>query len=277
MVIRATRQAWSESGGDDVHKRLMVVPNCHVTRSRDITFAGRRSGHGCSHEPGRNPLTAARRRSPRCRDDREPRIALLSFEGVLNYDLIGTNLVSHLRSNYAFRLPRAAFPGLGNRDLQASALFVKCRTDPHPDGSVSHFHLQITASGLKGLDANSEAEFSRRCRTSTRSMSCALADEDSVVVNVRGVGEIQPNNPATRVSLSAETDEFNVRRAFVSINPPKTTTTPGTQWMRLPTKCGQIFAAPAGAARYHTQPRWTWHNPSRRWNTAYGRSRRQHR
>jgi hypothetical protein len=67
---------------------------------------------------------------------------------VLNYDQNGTNLVSHLRSNYAFRLPRAAFPGLGNRDLQASALFVKCRTDPHPDGSVSHFHLQITASGL---------------------------------------------------------------------------------------------------------------------------------
>ena len=32
LVIRATRQAWLESGGDDVRKRLMVVPNCHVTQ-----------------------------------------------------------------------------------------------------------------------------------------------------------------------------------------------------------------------------------------------------
>ena len=29
---------------------------------------------------------------------------------------------------------------------------------------------------------------------------------------MRGVGELQPGNPANRVTLSAETDEFGVRR-----------------------------------------------------------------
>jgi Domain of Unknown Function (DUF1080)/GMC oxidoreductase len=168
-----------------------------------------------------------------------PRVALLSFQGVLGYELIGTNLVSHMRSNYAFRLPRAAFPGLGNRDLQAAALFVKCRTS-HSDGSVSHFHLQITASGLKGLDTNSEAELFQKIPDIDTVDVLRQADEDSVVVNVRGVGEMQPGNPGTRVTLSAEPDEFGVRRAFVSINP--------TQNDRdTMDTVRQLFAAPAGS------------------------------
>jgi hypothetical protein len=134
MVIRATRQAWSESGGDDVHKRLMVVPNCHVTRLETSLSQGAgevtivHTNQGAIPLPPRGVVVLA------AGTIESSRIALLSFEGVLNYDQIGTNLVSHLRSNYAFRLPRAAFPGVGNRDLQASALFVKGRTDPHPDG-----------------------------------------------------------------------------------------------------------------------------------------------
>src|SRR4051812_38144187 len=32
LIPRAARTAWMQSGGDDVKKRLMVVPNCHVTR-----------------------------------------------------------------------------------------------------------------------------------------------------------------------------------------------------------------------------------------------------
>jgi hypothetical protein len=76
----------------------------------------------------------------------------------------------------------------------------------------------------------------------------ALADEDSVVVNVRGVGEIQPTNPANRVALSGETDEFNVRRAFVSINLAQND---HDTWDAMDAAADQvraIFAAPAGAA-----------------------------
>ena len=125
---------------------------------------------------------------------------------------------------------------------------MKCRTDPHPDGSVSHFHLQITASGLKALDTNSEAELFQKVPDIDTLDVLALADEDSVVVNVRGVGEIQPNNPVNRVTLSGETDEFNVRRAFVSINLAQND---HDTWNAMDAAADQvraIFAAPAGAA-----------------------------
>jgi choline dehydrogenase-like flavoprotein len=246
LVIRATRQAWSESGGDDGRKRLMVVPNCHVTQLETPNSQGTgqvtivHTNQGDIPVPPRGVVVLA------AGTIEATRIALLSFGGVLGYNLIGTNLVSHLRSNYAFRLPRAAFPGLGNRDLQASALFVKCRTN-HGDGSTSHFHLQITASGLKGLDTNSEAELFQKVPDIDTIDVLRLADEDSVVVNVRGVGEIQPGNPGCHVTLSPETDEFHVPRAFVSINP---TQKDGDTWNAMDAAADQvraIFAAPAGA------------------------------
>lgn len=247
LVIRATRQASGESGNDDVRKRLMVVPNCHVTSLETPISQGAgqvtvvHTNQGSVQVPPRGVVVLA------AGTIESTRIALLSFEGALGYNLIGTNLVSHLRSNYTFRLPRAAFPGLGNRDLQASALFVKCRTNPHPDGSVSHFHLQITASGLKGLDTNSEAELFQKVPDVDMIDVFRLADEDSVVVTVRSVGEIQPGNPANRVTLSGETDEFQVRRAFVSINLTQNDNDTRTAMDAASDQVRQIFAAPAGA------------------------------
>src|SRR4051794_5526887 len=247
LVIRATRQAWAESGGDDVRKRLMVVPNCHVTRLETPISQGAgevsvvHTNQGAIALPPRGVVVVA------AGTIESTRLALLSFEGTIGYDLIGTNLVSHLRSNFAFRLPRAAFPGLGNRDLQASALFVKCRTDPHPDGSVSHFHLQITASGLKGLDTNSEAELFQKIPDVDTIDVFRQADEDSVVVNVRGVGEMQADNPNTRVTLGAEPDEFTIRRAFVSIQPTQNDLDAWDAMDQAADQVRQIFAAPAGA------------------------------
>jgi len=146
------------------------------------------------------------------------RLALESFAGTLGYDLIGTNLVSHMRSNYSFRLPRAVVPGLSNRDLQASAMFVKCRKG-HGDGSASHFHLQITAAGLKNIETNSEAELYQKIPDIDTVDNFRQADEESIVMTVRAVGELQAGNPGTHVTLSGETDENGKRRAFVSINP----------------------------------------------------------
>ena len=47
--------------------------------------------------------------------------------------------------------------------LQTSALLLKgrhefTRPDGTKDGTVGHFHFQITASGLGNMDSNSEAE-----------------------------------------------------------------------------------------------------------------------
>ena len=218
LIMRASRQAWFESPNDDVHKRVMVVPNCHVAQLDTFTTQGAaqvtavRTNQGNITLPPRGTVVLA------AGTIENARLALVSFGGTIGYDLIGTNLISHMRSNYTFRLPRAVVPTLAGRDLQASALFVKCRK-MHGDGSISHFHLQITAAGMKGIGTNSEAELFQKVPDIDTIDIFRQADEDSIVMTVRAVGELQANNPANRVSLSAETDEFGVPRAFVSINP----------------------------------------------------------
>src|SRR5512142_3211689 len=36
LLIRAARSSFNESGGDDVKRRLMVVPQCHVMRLNTV-------------------------------------------------------------------------------------------------------------------------------------------------------------------------------------------------------------------------------------------------
>jgi Domain of Unknown Function (DUF1080)/GMC oxidoreductase len=175
------------------------------------------------------------------------RLALLSFGGTLGYDLIGTNLVSHMRSNLTFRLPRAVLPGLAGQDLETSALFVKCRRT-HGDNSVSHFHLQLTAAGRTATDTpDSEAQLFQQIPDIDTIDRFRQADENNIVMTIRGVAELQAGNPATRVTLSGETDEFGVPRAFVSINP---NANDGDTWNAMDSTSAavrQIFAAVAGS------------------------------
>jgi hypothetical protein len=89
----------------------------------------------------------------------------------------------------------------------------------HADGTVSHFHLQITAAGMKGIGTNSEAELFQKIPDIDTIDVFRQADEDSIVMTVRAVGELQAGNSGNRVTLGGETDEFGIRRAFVSINP----------------------------------------------------------
>ena len=62
---------------------------------------------------------------------------------------------------------------------------------------------------------------------STPSRTSRAVDDDHVVITLRGVGELQPHNPANRVTLSGDTDEFGVRRAFVSLGDPRDAAQPG--------------------------------------------------
>jgi choline dehydrogenase-like flavoprotein len=249
LIIRATRAAWMESGGDDVRKRLMVVPNCHVTRLD--TSITQRVGQVVTVQTNQGPIGLP----PRgvvilaAGTIENARLALLSFGGTLGYELIGTNLVSHMRSNLTFRLPRAVLPGLVGQDLETSALFVKCRKTHLTDNSVSHFHLQITAAGRRAIDTpDSEAQLFQQIPDIDTLDAFRQVDEDSIVMTVRGVAELQAGNPATRVTLSAETDEFGIPRAFVSINP---NTNDGETWNAMDAASDavrQIFAAVAGSA-----------------------------
>src|SRR5262249_22962192 len=155
--------------GDDTKKRLMIIPNCRVGRlvtQRDgdtwrvteIVLQDSRTGlkfpnlqvpRGCAVVMALGTIESTR-------------MALLSFQGIPNYSLIGTNLLAHLRSNKTINVPISAMkflpPGaLDNGQSRQSALFLKGRADLG-NGKIGHFHLQITASahGSDQNDTNSE-------------------------------------------------------------------------------------------------------------------------
>ena len=113
LLTEAARRAQAESGGNDRRKRVMVVPNCHVTRLETVVEEGVgrvvavHVGGGASIPvPERGVVVLA------SGTIESTRLALLSFPGTAGYDLIGTNLLSHARSNHTFRIPREALADL---------------------------------------------------------------------------------------------------------------------------------------------------------------------
>ncbi|HUS22840.1 MAG TPA: family 16 glycoside hydrolase, partial [Aeromicrobium sp.] len=220
LWIQTARLAQSEAGADDVKKRLMVVPGCHAVRLiTDGAATGRRvvavetdQGSIPVHPDGVVVLALGTIESAR--------LARLSLPGLPTTDRMGANLIGHLRSNVTIRVPRAALASLPStvNELQASALFVKGRHD-HADHAFGHFHLQITAAGLSVPSADSEAELFRKIPDVDTYERFKHITDDRVVITVRGIGEMRPENPNTKVTLGAELDEFHVPRAFVSIQP----------------------------------------------------------
>src|SRR3954453_20343253 len=218
LLMKAARLSYSRSGGDDVKKQLVVVADTHVTRL--VTEGGRgtrvETQHGSVPVPpgGVVVLAAATIESAR--------LALLSFGGIPNEGLIGKGLMAHLRSNLTIRIPRSSIAGLSAtvKELAASALFVKGRHTYSQDGKVGHFHLQITAAGLDNLnDKDSEAELFKKIPDLDTFQKFRAATDTQVVITIRGIGEMEPQNPDSFVRLDPENDEYGVRRAYVSITP----------------------------------------------------------
>lgn len=216
LLVKAARAAYSESAGDDFEKRLMVVPNCHVIRLvRDAARVSRIiTNLGDIDVPQGGQVIIA------LGTIESVRLALLSFEGLPNSARIGQGVMAHLRSNLDIRIPRTALRHLDEaiRGLSTSALFVKGRRR-HVDGTVGHYHLQITASGLDAVGTNSEAELFKTIPDIDTLDSLQQADDRHVVITIRGIGEMEPDNPLNRISLHEELDEWGVRRASVSIQP----------------------------------------------------------
>jgi choline dehydrogenase-like flavoprotein len=214
LLIRAARSSYSESNGDDVKRRLMVVPNCHVTKL--LTVSGRvvslETGQGSiSVPPGGIVVLAAG-------TIESTRLALASFPDPDT--TIGRNLMVHLRSNLTIRIPRDSFPELSGLDLEEAALFVKGR-HTRTDGSVGSFHLQITAAGLGALGTDSEAELFKKIPDIDLFHTFKAADEKTIVVTIRGIGESERLNPKSFVRLDPEPDEYGMARAFVSVADPR--------------------------------------------------------
>jgi hypothetical protein len=198
-LIRAARLASNEADGvgsaADARKRLMIVPDCHVQElitetqadnwvrvigvrvwqngaSVDIALAPLRNG-------GQSAVVIA------LGTVETTRVALTTFQQSLAgraVQRMGTNLIAHLRSNLAIRVPRAAIaanlPPTVIPSLQCSALLVKGKA---PNGRT--FHFQITASGLQRLGTDSEAELFKKIPTleHLQDLLCASDDRSSLL------------------------------------------------------------------------------------------------
>ena len=113
--MEASRVAQTRSGGDDVKKRLMVVPDVHVTR----LVTTQRNGTTAVTAVLLKQFGNASRSVPVPDDGvvvialgtiESTRLALTSFPNLPNTNLIGQNLIAHLRSNLTIRIPRSALP-----------------------------------------------------------------------------------------------------------------------------------------------------------------------
>lgn len=213
LLMKAARAAQTETNNDDFKKRLMVVPRCHVKKL--VLTGGRVST--VETDQGSVPVPVNGSVIIALATIESARLALNSFQGIANSHLMGRNLMAHLRSNLTVRIPRTALAiPAAIKELQAAALFVKGR-HKFTDGTTGHFHLQITAAGLGPLGTDSEAELFKKVPDIDGFASFKNADDKTVVITVRGIGEMQPQNPNSFVALDSETDESGMPRAFVSL------------------------------------------------------------
>jgi choline dehydrogenase-like flavoprotein len=228
LLMKAAREAANQSGFDDVKKRLMVVPRCHVIRLNTVNDIGGQRVNEITTERGSLSVSPDAKVIIALGTVESTRLALLSFG---SDGKIGRNLMAHLRSNVDIRVPRTALTSLPAtaKALEAAALLVKGqhpfkKPDGSPDG-FGHFHFQITASGLGAKGTDSEAELFKKIPDIDTFDAHKNATDTNVVITIRGIGEMEPkgdNDFGNSVTLdldAQQNDEFQTRRAFVNLQP----------------------------------------------------------
>lgn len=218
VLIDAAREAAAQH---DAVRRLFVVPNAHVTRM-DTTNGAVTGLHAFVNGvpqflpigPGISVILAAG-------STESTRLALLSFPtspADASKELIGRNLISHVRSNMYFKVLRSALdpgntlPAL----LQTGALLVRGTT---PQGK---FQIQVTASADMG--GNSDALLYAMIPDIDQ-MDALLASQQAGWISFafRGASQLTgdraspvPNPSGRWINLSPfESDEFGIPRAYV--------------------------------------------------------------
>ena len=236
-LIRAARLAAGEADGigptADARKRLMIVPNCHVQELITQTQADgwvqvtgvRVWQNGSSVDIPLAPPRGGRQSAVviALGTIETTRVALTTFQQSLAgraAQRMGTNLVAHLRSNLTIRVPRAAIaanlPPTVIPSLQCSALLVKGKA---PNGRT--FHFQITAAGLSKLGNDSEGELFKKLPTLEHMGDMLRASDDTVVITIRGIGEMTARNPDSFVDLSTIDTDFGRPKAVVHLGNAK--------------------------------------------------------
>jgi len=226
LLMKAARTAFADNG-DDARKEFMILPDTHVLAVRTTkTSQGTWRVTGVETSSGFIDLAPGGVAIIALGTIESARLAAVSIDGMgfPTFPLIGKNLIAHLRSNFAFRIPRGAIPGLSptTNELQASALFVKCRaTKPNGD-LIGHFHLQITSSG-GGNAVGSEDELFRKIPDVDFFDRLKTSTDTDVAIAIRGIGEMAHANfdnlaaHPSRVDLDSRNDEYGIRRANVTL------------------------------------------------------------
>ncbi|MEV2272641.1 family 16 glycoside hydrolase [Nonomuraea africana] len=214
LLVQAARAAWTDSGGIDADKRLMIVPQCHVTRldTRGGQVIGVQTGQGYVPLPPGGSVVIA------LGTIESTRLVQDAFGSLPGTGPIGSGLMAHLRSNLTIRIPREALGHIAERELMAAALFLKGHSMA-ADGRERFFHLQITAAGLGSRGGDSEAELFKKLPDIDLFDRFRSANDTHVVITLRGIGEMDPGNPASRIRLDSELDEYGVPRALVHLSP----------------------------------------------------------
>jgi choline dehydrogenase-like flavoprotein len=215
LLTRSARQAQAESRGDDVKKRLMIVPDTHVTRLVTTQNQGVTSVTEILTNRGSLPVAAGAIVLIALGTIESARLAKISFPTVPSASRIGQNLIAHLRSNLTLRIPRASLPQVLPNELQSSALFMKGRHG----ANGGFFHLQITAAGLNEPNNDSEAELFKSIPDYDTLAKFQGVTDDKIVITLRGIGEMEPHNPLSAVTLDGAVDEYGLPRALVNIVP----------------------------------------------------------
>src|SRR5262249_43147863 len=242
-LTKVARVASTEAGGidaqGDARKRLMIVPKVPVLDIVTETQADnwvRVTGVRVKDTDGKEKVISLNPPSNGHQSAvvialgtiESTRLAINTFKDSLAgraAQRMGKNLIAHLRSNLTIRIPitsLTSLPDSTQTSLQASALFVKGKAKIA--GQDRFFHLQITAAGLNKLGQDSEAELLKKIPDTEQLDTMLSATDTTVVITLRGIGEMTPQNPDSFIRLSPTRTEDSRAIAEVTLADVKTGT-----------------------------------------------------
>lgn len=211
ILADAIREA---AGSPDSTRRLFFVPRTHVIGLRNA------GGAVTAIDVMTNGRAATLNLAPGCAvvlaasTVESTRLALDNFPT----NLMGRNLMAHLRTNFVVRIQRNALAANLPAQLQTAALLVR------GDTGQRRFHLQVTASASP--NAASDALLFRMIPdVDLLDSTLAAQTANFVAITCRGIGEMAgdrlspvPNANGSWINLSPfEADEFGRPRAWVNL------------------------------------------------------------
>jgi choline dehydrogenase-like flavoprotein len=220
LLIDAVREA---AGAADRDRRLFVVPNAHVTRletAGGAVFGLHASVNGADRFI---PVAATTSVILALGTVESTRLALTSFPRSSDpaQELMGRNLISHVRTNAYGRIRRTAIDpgGALPPELQTAAMLLR--------GSAAGgaFQIQVTASADEGLSSDA---LLYTMIPDIDQLETILSQQQAGWISLafRASSELHgdtatpvPNGTGRWINLSPfETDELGVSRAYVQMN-----------------------------------------------------------